>query len=636
MNTKVLGIDLGTTNCCVAIIEGNKKTKIIENNEGKRTTPSVVSFGTDGTVSIGDIAKRQACTNSLKTIFAFKRLIGKKYSDIKQFANKLSYKVVADKNGNAVVEIDGKIMSPVEISAKLLMKLVETASTHTGQTIKGTKVVITVPAHFDNLQREATKSAGEIAGLDVVRIINEPTAAAMAYGLDSSISGNILVYDLGGGTFDVTIINIDSGVCQVVATDGDSELGGEDFDLLLTEHILSKFDRIHPNNNVKNDKAAIYRIRDAAKQAKENLSSCEMTNISVPYIAPGPLNLDVQVSRKEFETLISKLVKQTIDTVVKTCKDAKLENNQIKAIVLVGGSTRIPLVKQSLIQIFGSQKIKQDINADEVVAEGAALQGGIISGDFKDVVLIDVTSLTLGIESFGGIMASIVEKSTAIPLQKSKVFTTAADNQTEAQIAVYQGERKFVNDCRKLGQFVLSGIKPAPKGIPQIEVTFEIDANGLLIVSAMDLATKTKQEVSLQPEVGITNEEKEKMKKEAEEQHDADVQKEKLVLAKHELESVLYTLNAEEKKTVENKVENKITEELKKKISDFKEESNKILSEKSINDAKIYSDQTNKGYEIVKEIMNLNTPTKTNDQTNTNNTDTKNEAKPEDTEEQPK
>ena len=642
MNRKVLGIDLGTTNCCIAVIEGNKKIKIITNNEGKRTTPSVVSFDTDGSYSIGDAAKRKACTNTLNTIFAFKRLIGKKYSEVSHLKKNLPFEIVPDKNGQACVKVNGKILTPVEISASLLRKLSESASAYTGQPAKGTPVVVTIPARFGMAQREATKDACEIANLKVLRIINEPTAAAVAYGLekideekpsnenkDKDNSRKIIIYDLGGGTFDVTIIEFEDGVFQVLTTDGDPELGGEDFDEALTEYVLNKFTTLHPNNRARQDRAAMYRVREACKEAKEGLSISDFVQVSVPYICEGPLNLDITITVNEFQTLIQKYIDQTMETVKKVCKEKDIKYSDFYAVVLVGGSTRIPLIRKELAKLFDKRIIKQDINPDEVVAQGAAIQGGILSGNFKDVVLIDALSLSLGIESFGGIMTPILEKTTPIPTQKSKIFTTAQDNQPEAKIAIYQGERKMAEDCRKLGEFTLTGIRPAPKGIPQIEVTFDIDANGLLKVSAKDKDTGKQQEVILRPEVGISDEEKKKMIKDAEDQLESDLAKEKLVLAKHELDSTIYTITNEQEKN-----KDVISNEFSEKIETFKTESKQIVEDTSITDVNKYSEQTNKGYEIIKELSNL-AKSKTQEKEQTKDKD-ETSAKAENTEEETK
>ena len=440
----------------------------------------------------------------------------------------------------------------------------------------------------------------------------------------------ILIYDLGGGTFDVTIIEFDDGVFQVLTTDGDTDLGGEDFDELLTDYVLNKFTKLHPDNSVRQDKAAMYRVRAACKEAKETLSISDVVQVSVPYISPGPLNLDITVSVKEFETLIGKLVDKTIDTVRKVCKEKDIAFKDLDAVVLVGGSTHIRMIRRELEKLFGKEVIKRDINPDEVVAQGAAIQGGILSGNFQDVVLIDALSLSLGIESFGGIMTPILEKNTPIPTQKSKIFTTAQDNQPEAKIAIYQGERKMAEDCRKLGEFTLTGIRPAPKGIPQIEVTFDIDANGLLKVSAKDKDTGKQQEVILRPEVGISDEEKKKMIKDAEEQLEADLAKEKLILAKHELDSTIYTITQEEEKNKDN-----LTEELKNKINAYKEEAKKVINDLTIKDVNKYTEQTDKGYEIIKELSSLSKANENNNSKEETNND-KASAKAENAEEEPK
>jgi len=622
MNKKVLGIDLGTTNSCISVIEDNKKIKIITNNEGKHTTPSVIGFNKDGSIVIGEIATRQACTNSQNTIYAFKRLIGKKYDEVSNLIDKVSYKIVPDKNNNAAVEVNGKIYSPIEISAKLLKYLAEIGAKYLGQNLSKTKVVITVPAYFNQLQKESTKSAGQIADLEVERIINEPTAAALAYGLEEigkdSKNKYVLIYDLGGGTFDVSILSIEGGAFYVEATHGNPNLGGEDFDIKLVTYVLNKFTQQHPNNNIKSDKAAMYRVKEACKNAKQELSDVMITqtSITVPYIcmgASGPLNLDITVTRNEFESLIRNDITDTINRTREVCKKANLTEEEINAVVMVGGSSRIPLIYRELVAIFGESKIKNNINPDEAIAIGAAIQGSIISGENTDVVLIDSTSLDLGIESLGGVMSTIIKSGSPLPIKKSQTFTTSTENQETAEISIYQGERPLVKDNIKLGSFVLTGIRRAAKGIPQIEVTFEMDANSLLNVTAMDKDTNKSQNILLKPEVGLTPEEIERMKEEAKKHHDKDQEEKALIIAKHDLESKIFTIDKE----LENIKEK--TPELNDKINTYKQETNKILNDNNVKDIKIYTEQSNKGDEIIRELMSLNkTNTNNNTQENTN------------------
>ena len=645
VKSKILGIDLGTTNSAISIIDNvSKKTiKTIENKEGKRTTPSVVSFDEQGNYTIGEIAKRQAYTNPKNTIFAFKRFMGRKYDEVRDIASRLPFKVVSGKNGDAYIEVNGKPMSPIEISAKFLIKLVEIASNYTGQPVQGTEVVITVPAYFNQLQRQATKDAGEIAGLKVARIINEPTAAALAYGLDK-INDNkemtILVYDVGGGTFDVSILKVDQGVFEVLGTGGDSALGGEDFDNAIMDHVCQKFNKLHPKINILKDPAALYRILKASNMTKEELSTVLVSNVSVPYItadSSGPINLEVKITRNELNALISKKVNATKETVEKVMQEAKVSSNDIDLVICAGGSTRIVAILDLLINMFGKEKVKQDVNPDEVVCQGAALQGAIIFGDLKDVLLLDVSSLSLGIESLGGIHVVILPKGSTLPTKQSKMFTTHADNQTTVLIQVYFGESKFTNKCVLLGTFELTGIKPAPKGTPRIEVTFDLDVNGILEVTAVDKDTGNSKSVHLHPEVGISQEEKDRMTEEAKRDFEEESKKEKSIVAKYELESTVYNIN-KEKGEIKN-----ISSETNDKIEQFVTEANKLISSEETLDCNVYTECNNKGLEIIRELYGLkkeneknNTQnnSENNDQDNTNNkNNNEHNATPENTEE---
>ena len=536
--SKVIGIDLGTTNSCVSILSG-KDPQVIENAEGARTTPSVVAFtGEDQLVGVP--AKRQQVTNAKNTIYAAKRLIGRKYdsNEVKQDAKTLPYKIVKSKNGDAWVEAEGKEYSPSQISAFVLQKMKQTAEKYLGQDV--TKAVITVPAYFNDAQRQATKDAGKIAGLEVLRIVNEPTAAALAYGLDKKQSGTIVVYDLGGGTFDVSILELGDGVFEVKSTNGDTALGGEDFDATLTKYIIDEFKK-DTSIDLSRDNLALQRVREAAEKAKIELSSTTQTEINLPFItadASGPKHLNVKLTRAKFESLVDDLIQRSIKPCEQAIKDAGVSKSDITEVILVGGQTRMPKVVETVKNFFGKEPNKS-VNPDEVVALGAAIQAGILSGDVKDVLLLDVTPLSLGIETLGGVATKLIEKNTTIPTKKSQVFSTAEDNQNAVTISVVQGEREMAADNKRLGQFNLEGIAPAPKGMPQIEVTFDIDANGIVNVSAKDKGTGKEQKITIQSDGGLSKEEIEQMVKDAEANKEADKKKRELVDAKNQADSLI-------------------------------------------------------------------------------------------------
>lgn len=538
---KIIGIDLGTTNSCVSVFE-NGKYKIIPNSEGHNTTPSVVAFNDKGEVLVGQVAKRQAVTNPNKTLYGIKRLIGRKFSDqeSKDFANVAPFDIYANKNGDAWIKVDGKEMAPQEVSARVLEKMKKSAEDYLGETV--TEAVITVPAYFNDAQRQATKDAGKIAGLEVKRIINEPTAAALAYGLDQKKDMNIAVFDLGGGTFDISILEItEEGVFEVKATNGDTFLGGENFDEEIINWIAEEFMKDN-TVDLRKDQMALQRLKEAAEKAKHELSSTTQTDINLPFItsdASEPKHLNLNLTRAKFEELIAKYI-DGLATPCNTClKDSGLDKNEIHEVILVGGSIRIPAVQEKVKQIFGKEPSK-GVNPDEVVAAGAAVQGGVLQGDVKDVLLLDVTPLSLGIETLGGVMTTIIEKNSTIPKKASQVFSTAADNQPAVSIHVLQGEREFANDNKTLGRFDLTGIAPAPRGVPQIEVEFNIDANGIINVSANDKATGKKQDIVITSGSGLTEEEIEKMVQDAEANREADSKRRELVDARNNLDSLVF------------------------------------------------------------------------------------------------
>lgn len=597
--SKVIGIDLGTTNSCVAVYEGGE-AKIIPNKEGKNTTPSVVAFTDKGEVLVGDPAKRQAITNPNKTISSIKRIMGLMMSEenAKAAHDKVTYNIV-DKDGMAAVDVAGKTYTPQEISAKILSKLKEDAEAYIGSTV--TDAVITVPAYFNDSQRKATKDAGTIAGLNVLRIINEPTASALAYGLDSKAEENVLVYDLGGGTFDVTVLEISDGTFEVLSTDGNAFLGGDDFDNKIVDYLNSEFKNTH-GIDLKNDKMALQRLKDAAENAKKELSSSTETEINLPFITmteAGPQHLVVKLTRAKFESMIEGLVEETISHIKTAMKESGLDNNAIKEIIMVGGSTRVPLAQEMVSKFFDGKKLNKGVNPDEVVAAGAAIQGGVLRGDVKDVLLLDVTPLSLGIETLGGVATKIIEKGTTIPVKKSQIFSTAEDNQPAVSISVVQGEREFAKDNKSLGLFELGDIPAAPRGVPQIEVTFDIDANGILTVSSTDKGTGKSQSITISGSSGLSEEEINKMIQDAEAHKAEDSARKELVELKNQADALIAQtekslnemgdkIEAEEKAKIESAItelkdtlkdENATKEQIEEKVKALTEASHKMAEQ---------------------------------------------------------
>ena len=568
---EIIGIDLGTTNSCVAVLE-NGKYKIIPNNEGHNTTPSIVGFSNSGEKLVGQVAKRQAVTNPRKTVFGIKRLIGRKATapEVNHFKEVAPFEIFSNKNGDAWLKVDNKEMSPQEVSASVLEKLKQAAEDYLGHSVK--EAVVTVPAYFNDAQRQATKDAGRIAGLDVQRIINEPTAAALAYGLDSKKDKNIAVFDLGGGTFDISILEISSdGVFEVKATNGDTFLGGEDFDYRIINFLADEFKKEN-GINLRDDTMALQRLKEAAEKAKHELSNVTQTDINLPFITAdsnGPKHLNVNLTRAKFESLVADLLDKLNGPCQTALKDSGLAMNEIHEVVLVGGSTRVPAVQEKVKTIFGRDPSK-GVNPDEIVAAGAAIQGGVLAGDVKDVLLLDVTPLSLGIETLGGVTTKIIEKNTTIPAKKSQIFSTAQDNQPAVSIHVLQGEREFARDNKTLGRFDLTGISPAPKGIPQIEVTFDIDANGIVHVSAVDKATSKSQEIRITSGSGLSDEEIQQMVRDAEENRETDKQKREVVDAHNGLDSLIFS---SEKliKDGEGKISPPVKTELETVIKEAKE-----------------------------------------------------------------
>jgi molecular chaperone DnaK len=574
---KVIGIDLGTTNSCVAVMEGGDP-KVIPNSEGANTTPSIVALTDNGERLVGQVAKRQAVTNPERTVYGIKRLIGRKFTspEVEDFVKVAPFKMMAADNGDAWVEVDGKKMAPPEVSAMVLAKMKKTAEDYLGETVTG--AVITVPAYFNDAQRQATKDAGKIAGLDVKRIVNEPTAAALAYGLDKKKDQVVAVFDLGGGTFDVSILDISAeGVFEVKATNGDTFLGGEDFDQMIINYLADEFQK-DQGIDLRNDKMALQRLKEAAEKAKHELSTATETDVNLPFVTAdqsGPKHLNVKISRSKFEALCEDLIKRLEGPCETAIKDAGVSKSEIAEVILVGGQTRMPKVQEKVKEIFGKDPHK-GVNPDEVVAIGAAVQGAVLTGDVKDVLLLDVTPLSLGIETLGGVFTPIIEKNTTIPVRKSQVFSTAADNQPAVSVHVLQGERKFANDNKTLGKFDLVGIPPAPRGIPQIEVTFDIDANGIVHVSAKDNGTGKEQRIQITAGSGLSDEEIEKMVKEAESHKADDDKRAKVVEVRNQLDGLVYTV---EKTLNENK--DKLSDDLKKPAEEGLEKAKKVLEDQN-------------------------------------------------------
>ena len=597
---KIIGIDLGTTNSCVSVLE-NGKHKIIANSEGHNTTPSVVAFGKDDEVLVGQVAKRQAVTNPKKTLYGIKRLIGRKANapEASKFEKVAPFEIFSNKNGDAWVKVAGKEMAPQEISAKVLQKMKQSAEDYLGHTVN--EAVITVPAYFNDAQRQATKDAGRIAGLEVKRIINEPTAAALSYGLDNKKDTNIAVFDLGGGTFDISILEITGdGVFEVKATNGDTFLGGENFDEELINWMADEFKK-QEGIDLRKDQMALQRLKETTEKAKHELSNTTSTDINLPFITAdqtGPKHLNLNLSRAKFESLIERHI-EGLTSPCETCiKDSGLSKSEINEVILVGGSTRIPAVQEKVKSIFGKEPSK-GVNPDEVVASGAAIQGGVLAGDVKDVLLLDVTPLSLGIETLGEVMTKIIEKNTTIPTKKSQVFSTAQDNQPAVSIHVLQGEREFARDNKTLGKFDLTGIAPAPRGVPQIEVTFDIDANGIVHVSAVDKATGKSQDIRITAGSGLSEEEINKMVKEAEEHKEEDQKRRELIDTRNGLDALILSCE----KMIREDKDNKLSDTSKKELEEAISEAKSKLESQSIDELKAANERLqNASHKIATEL----------------------------------
>ena len=595
--SKIIGIDLGTTNSCVSVMEGNEPV-VIPNAEGKRTTPSVIAFVEGGEIKVGDPAKRQAVTNPTKTISSIKRFMGSKFSESKDDAKRSAYKVVKGDNDTSRVDIDGRLYTPQELSAMILQKMKKTAEDYLGTTVS--EAVVTVPAYFNDAQRQATKEAGEISGLKVQRIINEPTAAALAYGLDKSNKDQkIAVYDLGGGTFDISILELGDGVFEVLSTNGDTRLGGDDFDEAIIQWMAFEYEE-EEGVDLRKDPMALQRLKEAAEKAKIELSSSTQTEINLPYISAtdaGPKHLVKTLTRSKFEQLCSDLVKRSMEPVKKALKDAGLNKTDIDEVILVGGSTRIPVIQNEVEKFFG-KKPSKGVNPDEVVAVGAAIQGGVLTGDVKDVLLLDVTPLSLGIETMGGVMTKLIESNTTIPSKKSQVFSTAADNQPSVEIHVLQGERSMAKDNKTIGRFHLDGIPPSPRGVPQIEVTFDIDANGIIQVTALDKATNKSQDIRIEASSGLTEEEIEKMKKEAEANAESDKKLKEEVDTLNSADAMIFQTESQLKEYGD-----KISDDKKKAIEDALETLKKAHESKDIELVKTELEKINEAWKNASEEL---------------------------------